>query len=149
MFFGEQEVPPMKFALATLIGAVASLAACADYPMQRAATGQAVAAAASVPEKCFRTTDIRNHTIADDHTLLINVNDRDYYRIEMSGACLAGAFSSDPLLIKHVGGVEYICNPIDLDISILKGGMASPCIVKSIVPLTPAEVKALPPKLKP
>jgi hypothetical protein len=98
---------------------------------------------------CFRTADIRGHTVGDDRTLYLNVNGRAVYRVQMSGACLAGATSSDPLVMRQPPGSAIVCRPIDLDVSISKGGFPSPCIVNSITPMSVAEVDALPPRLRP
>jgi hypothetical protein len=145
----------MKLALASLVGAAAALGACTAYDPYNGTAPLAAAPAYGVdavarPGGCFYARDIRNHTVLDDHTLLINVADRDVYRVEMSGACLAGATSSDPIITRQPPGSTTVCRPIDLDISIaIGGGMRSPCIVSDIVRLTPEEVAALPPKLRP
>lgn len=125
----------MKLALATLIGATA--------------LGFAASAAPSQPGSCFLARDMRNHTVFDSHTLLIDVGGHSVWRIGMSGACLAGAMSSDPIVTRRPPGSEQVCRPIDLDIAVSKGGFSSPCIVKSITRLTPAEVAALPRKMRP
>lgn len=98
--------------------------------------------------QCIRSHDIRNHTIADSKTLLLDVN-RKAYRVTMRGACLAGATSSDPIVTRSPPGQTIICKPIDMDISISKGGFASQCIVDSIAMLSPQEVAALPKRLRP
>jgi len=97
--------------------------------------------------QCILSRDIRNHTIADDHNLLFDVNGQ-VYRMTVSNNCLAAAVDSDPLLIRQQGSIR-ICKPIDLDVSIAKGAAPSPCIVDSISRLTPEQVAALPKKLKP
>lgn len=99
--------------------------------------------------QCFRSQDIRNHTYADDHTLLLNVRDRSVYRVTMSGACLAGAMPSDPIITRTPPGSPIICKPLDLDIGISRTGFETRCIVDSVVKLTPEQVAALPKKLKP
>ncbi|WP_207801817.1 DUF6491 family protein [Phenylobacterium hankyongense] len=152
----------MKLPIAALIGAAVSLAACADaYPPPPPGPPPGAPppagpppgySAALAPDACFRTHDIRNHTVGDDHTLYIDVNGRDVYAIEMSGACLAGAMSNDPIIIREPPGAAIVCRPIDLDISIGRpggGGFATPCIVRDIVRLTPGQVAALPPKVRP
>jgi hypothetical protein len=98
---------------------------------------------------CFRTHDLRNHTIADRQTLLVDYNGRATYRITVRGACLAGASSSDPIVIREPPGNHIVCKPIDLDVSVAKGGVPSRCIVDSVVKMTPAEVAALPSRLRP
>jgi hypothetical protein len=150
----------MKLALIALVGAASALAACTDpYPPPPPGPPPPVAVVAPGPpppmaEHCFRTHDITNHTIGDDHTLYISVNSRDVYKLEMSGSCLAGATSSDPIIMREPPGTPYACRPIDLDISISHGGLGpggipTPCIVKSMVHLPPAEVAALPARLRP
>jgi hypothetical protein len=99
--------------------------------------------------QCFRSADIRNHTVADKNTLLIDVRGKDTYRITMNGACLAGALSSDPIITRQPPGSSIICKPIDMDIAISRGGFPSHCIVDSIVKMSPEEVATLPRKLKP
>lgn len=142
----------MKLALATLVGAAAALAACAEYyppPPPPPLGAPPPAATALSPGQCFRTMEIRNHTIGDDRTLYIDVGGDRVYRVGMSGACLAGAVSSDPLVMRQPPGSSIVCRPLDLDISISKGGFTTPCIVQSIMLLTPEEVVALPPKIRP
>lgn len=141
----------MKFALASLAAVTASLAACAEYypPPPPPGPVAMMAPGALPPPMCFRTSDIRNHTVGDDSTLYINVSGRAVYRVEMAGACLAGATSSDPLVMRLPPGSPVACRPIDLDISISKGGIASPCIVRSLTAMTPDQVAALPPRMRP
>lgn len=152
----------MKLALASLAAAAAALAACADYygppPPPLPPPGAPVVplppppppGAALAPGDCFRSSDIRNHTIGDDRTLYVDVRGSGVYRIGMAGSCLAGAISSDPLVMRQPPGSPIICRPIDMDVAISRGGgFTSPCIVESIVRLTPAEVDALPPRLRP
>lgn len=99
---------------------------------------------------CFRISQIRNHTKADASTLLVSVGSgKSVYRWQMSGACLAAASSSDPLILEPVGGIDVVCKPIDLNVKVQVGAIASPCIVKSIAKLTPEEVAALPKKIRP
>ena len=142
------------------LGAAATLAGCADdyYAYNPPPPPAAVvvpaapayaAPAVAVAPACFYTRDIRNHTIGDDRTLYLNVNDRAVYRVEMSGACLAGATSSDPIVIRNPPGSNNVCRPIDLDIGVSIGGFNHTCIVSSIAPMTPAEIAALPPRLRP
>ena len=101
--------------------------------------------------QCFRMSQIRNHTKGDAQTLYFSVGSRDVYRLDMSGACLAGASSNDPLIMETVGGTDLICRAIDLNIKVKlgPGGGASPCIIKQITKLTPTQIAALPPKVKP
>ncbi|WP_297697092.1 DUF6491 family protein [Phenylobacterium sp.] len=144
--------------LGALGAAALGLAACEDYypaapPPPPGAVAVAPAygvPAVAVAPACFRTYDIKNHTVADDHTLYINVYNRAVYRIDLSGACLAGATSSDPIIMREPPGSTYVCHPIDLDVGVrVGGGVVNHCIVSAITPLTPDQVAALPPKLRP
>ncbi|MDZ4374850.1 MAG: DUF6491 family protein [Phenylobacterium sp.] len=101
------------------------------------------------PGQCFRSSEMRNHTIGDRNTLLLDVQGKGAYRVTMKGSCLAGASSSDPIVTRSPPGSTIICKPIDMDISISRGGFASPCIVDSIAKMSPEEVAALPPRLRP
>ncbi len=113
----------------------------------------ALAADPATPQassQCFRMSQIRNHTKADNQTLYFSVGSRDVYRLDMAGACLAGTSSSDPLIMETVGGTDLICRPIDLSLKVKLGNVGvSPCIIKEITKLTPDQVAALPPKVKP
>lgn len=145
----------MKLAIITLAAGVAAASALALSGAALAARPPALATPAppsgtGLPSgQCFRSHDIRNHTIADRDTLLLSVNGKATYRVTMKGGCLAGALSSDPIITRNPPGSEIICKPLDMDIAIGRNGFASRCMVDSIVKLTPEEVAALPKKLKP
>ncbi len=119
-------------------------------------TGLALAAVAVGPSQaadnsaCFRLSQMQGHTVADSHTLYVGVSGRhDVYRIGMSGACLAAKTDSDPLITRDLGGSDLVCKPIDLDLAVGGMGGVSHCIVSDIQKLSPAQVAALPKKLKP
>ncbi len=144
----------MKLAVATLAGLAAlSVGGCAQSNYAEAPAAHAVNAAATAQDRiaggCFRSRDIRNHTVADNRTMYIDVPPRGVYRVTMRGSCLAGAVTSDPLVMVSPPGRENICRPIDMDVAISKGGFPSPCIVDAITPLTREEVAALPKKHRP
>jgi hypothetical protein len=146
------KTPKSILVLIGALGAATTLAACADEyayaPPPPAAVIYGVPAAAVAPA-CFYTRDIRNHTVADDHTLFVNVGGRMVYRVETSNPCFSGATSSDPIVIRNPPGSNTICHPIDLDVGVNTGGFTNRCRVSSISPMTPAEIAALPPRLRP
>ena len=109
------------------------------------AAAVALPAAAQPDSPCFMTRDLRNHTVADDHTLYFDVGGRAVYRATMSNACLAGAVSSDPIVLRDQAGMGRICKPIELDVSV----RGTHCIAQSLTRLTPAEAAALPKKVRP
>ena len=145
----------MKLAIIALAASAAALSTVAMTTVALAAkppalTTPAPASGTGLPTgQCFRSSDIRNHTIADKNTMLIDVRGKETYRITMNGGCLAGAISSDPIITRQPPGSSIICKPIDMDIAISRGGFPSHCIVDSIVKMSPEEVAALPRKLKP
>lgn len=94
---------------------------------------------------CFLTRDIRNHTVADDHTMYIDVNGRAVYRVSMRSNCLAGSTSSDAYVLRDRTGSGRICHKLDFDVSV----RGVQCIVDSVTKLTPAEVAALPKRVRP
>jgi hypothetical protein len=104
------------------------------------------AAAQPKPENsCFWTRDLRNHTVGGEHILYFDVGGRSVYRVDTSDNCLAGATSSDPIVMVNRTGSGQICNKMDLDISV----RGARCIVSNMTKLTPAEAAALPKKMKP
>ena len=114
-----------------------------------AACALAVALPASAQPKsensCFWTRDLRNHTVGGDRILYFDVGGRSVYRVETSGSCLAGASSSDPIVMVNRTGSGQVCNRLDLDISV----RGAHCIVSGLTKLTPEEAAALPKKMKP
>jgi hypothetical protein len=142
----------MKFTSAALtilaIGVMSGAPAMAAKPSQMPTPSPASGTGLS-PDQCFQTRDIRNHTIGDRDTLLLSVQGKGAYRVTMKGSCLAGATSSDPIVTRSPPGAQRICRPIDMDIAISRDSFASPCIVDSIVKMSPEEVAALPKRLKP
>ncbi|MBU1374328.1 MAG: hypothetical protein KKE02_21650 [Alphaproteobacteria bacterium] len=140
----------MKLAVVALALSAAALSGSAFAAKPPPLATPAPAPGTGLPAgQCIRSSEIRNHTIADRNTLLIDVRGKDTYRVTMNGGCLAGAISSDPIITRSPPGASIICKPIDMDIAISRGGFPSQCIVDSIVKLSPEEVAALPRKLKP
>jgi hypothetical protein len=126
----------MKTVLAFTAGLAVAAAACPSLAADKGS--------------CFRMSQMQGHTVVDGSTLYVGISgSRDVYRITTAGNCLAAKTSSDPLITRSVGGSDLVCKPIDLDLAV--GGMGGPshCIVNGIQKLTPAEVAALPKKLKP
>ena len=138
--------------LLTLVAvAVAGALSGAAGPAGQAAIsvpGVDTAATAASTDTCFKRRDIRNHTVGGPKTLYLDVAGRDVYRIEMSNSCLVSAVSSDPLIFNNQTGSQSVCKPLDLDITVAAAG-PSKCIVSSISKLSPAEVAALPKKMRP
>ena len=100
---------------------------------------------APTQNSCFLTRDMRNHTVGGDSLLYFNVGGRSVYEARMSNNCLAGSTSSDPIVLRDRAGSGRICNKMDLDVGI----RGNRCIVDSLTKLSPAEVAALPRKIRP
>ena len=83
--------------------------------------------------------------MGDAHTLYFDVCGRDTYRVTTSDACLAGATSSDPIVMDNTASMGRICDKMDWDIHVR--GMR--CIISSVSKLTPEEAKALPKHVRP
>jgi hypothetical protein len=122
--------------------AAKSVLACAGALM--IALPAAAAQSSSGPD-CFLTRDIRNHTVADSHTMYIDVGGRAVYRVDMSNNCLSAATSSDPYVLRDRAGTGRICHKLDFDVSV----QGNRCIVDNVTRLTAAEAAALPRRVRP
>lgn len=131
----------MKPLMTAVLAAGAGVAAQA-WPLEASAAGQ-----------CFRTSEMQNHSVLNDHSILVAVGLHDVWRIDSKGSCFAGASRSDPLIIRTTASIGMVCQPLDLDLAVRRGtgmgGMSTHCIVDGIRKLTPAEIAATPKKLRP
>lgn len=113
-----------------------------------AALATAASAAAPAPDltgaDCILMRDVRNHTVVDQNTMLLNVYGKGVYKVTTAQACFRSAISSDPISFQTVGR-EKICKAAHLGLQARSGW----CGAQSIVKLTAEEVAALPRKLKP
>jgi len=98
--------------------------------------------------ECFQPYEIWNRTIADDQTLLLNVDGRGTYRLTMKGRCLTNTSQyTDPISARGLrGAYSRICKPTDLKVTAARG---RPCFVDSIAKMPAEEVAALPKKYQP
>jgi hypothetical protein len=169
----------MKPAFLALIGVAGALCACADEPQPVAVVTPAPGAAVVVPTAsggavvvpavpatavvaapdanpgsgCFHTRDITGHRFVDDNTMYIQLRSGVVYRLQTVGRCLAIASVDDPIVIREPPGVQYVCRAVDIDLSIGHNvgisASTTPCPVDNMVRLSPAEVAALPPNMRP
>ncbi len=110
-----------------------------------AIAGPAAAAPEAAAKSCFRTSDIGNHSVGDNHTLYLNVGDRDVYKVTMRNTCLGGVSSSDAIELNNRTGSQAICEASDLDVRTTLaggGGLPARCLVDEITKLGPAEAAA-------
>lgn len=141
----------MKTHLAVIAAAATlglTVPAAAGDPTPADAQSQAAQAAPTKVKQlphCFRARDVRSQTVADDHTIYFNVNNRDTYKIVTHGACLAGLSPSASPAVDSRGAGGQICNVLDVDVS-AHGGR---CIVESLTKLTEDEAAAIPGRMNP
>lgn len=100
------------------------------------------ASAQDAPRQCFVLRNMDSTRASDARTLYAKVG-RDIWRFDMAGACLS-TVSSDGLIVEPVGGRATVCGRLDLNIKGRNGGIATPCIVRSLTKLTPEEAAAVP-----
>ena len=132
--------------------AIIALAAAGSVAVAASAAGPAPsplgppppAGTALAPGDCILVRDIRNHSVVDKNTLLLEVFAKGLYRVNTQPACFLSAVSADPITFRNVGKAK-ICKATDLGL-VARGGY---CYADSIVRLTPAEVAALPRRLRP
>ena len=100
---------------------------------------------------CFYINQFQGWKAPDAKTIIIRVNVNSYYRLDLAAECHLLKVPSSHL-ITHTRGPDTVCSAIDWDLSVAESGMGSiaePCIVKTMTPLTPADVAALPAKFRP
>lgn len=111
----------------------------------------AVAQPAAAPAKqCFFTNQLEHWRAADARTINIRVRGNQYYRLGLGSECHAlldpGAF-----LVTTFRGTSTVCSPLDWDLKVSSGigSPATPCLVRTMTRLSPAEIAALTSKDRP
>lgn len=98
---------------------------------------------------CFFTRNWQGWSAPDARTLYLGVNQHDVYRVELTGDTPALKGPGVHLVFKAHGG-DSVCSALDLDLAVSDGhGYSSPLIARTLTKLTPEEVAAIPPKLRP
>ncbi len=129
----------MKNPVIVLAG-VAALALCAAQP---------AAAGMSSPshKQCFRASEIDSTNHFNPSQVNVKTIDRRYFKIKLVGDCRGPDYDA-PLIVRTVGS-GTICDAIDLDLAIGGHGGPTPCLIKSISPMSAAEAAALPRRERP
>jgi hypothetical protein len=106
--------------------------------------------ASAPPDRCFRIEQFQSWRAPDARTIYIRVLFDKFYRLDLAGVCPA-LKTPGSRLITHTRGPDLVCEPIDWDLRVSDGmsGFTEPCIVKTMTPLAPAEVSAIPKGFKP
>jgi hypothetical protein len=118
--------------------------------------GRASAQTTPVPAKhdtmstntCFRVSDIDNSIQASQTNLNIKTRDHRYFQVQTKGVCFSQPLGMDPYIL-NVHGSDLICQPVDMDLKGGPRGFVTPCIVDKIVPMSKAQIDALPKKEQP
>jgi Family of unknown function (DUF6491) len=98
---------------------------------------------------CFFINQWDGWKAPDDHTLYLGVNYRDVYEVQLADS---SPMLQDPNahIISDTRGPYTVCNPVDLQLAINEPyGLPKRLVAKSLVKLTPEQVKAIPRKYRP
>ena len=113
------------------------------------------ASAVSTPpidaKRCFFIRSFQNWKAMDNKTIYIRVNLNQYYRLDLANRC-SNLMWPDSRLITQWRGSSSVCSGLDWDLKVAQGGtrgFATPCIVKTMTPLTAAQAAAIPRKFRP
>jgi len=109
------------------------------------AAGPLADAAPSNGETCFRLTDIGGSKLDGPSTLYVRVNGNRVFRIDFENPCETA--TSYTVVLHPFTNNDQICRAIELNVHVRDTGES--CVPKSLTLLTPAEVAALPAKVRP
>lgn len=138
----------MRTLTIALLAAVLAGAAASDADES---AKPAADAAAAKPGACYFIRDIGSWKPSPDaKSIFLRVDRRQVIKLELADKCPSLTWPSAHL-INHWHGTSF-CDALDWQLSVSQGpgpAFEMPCIVKKMVPLTPEEVQALPPKQRP
>jgi hypothetical protein len=98
---------------------------------------------------CFLAHDWQSWKAPNDKTILVRVNTRDVWRLDLNGGSNMITDQTNHL-ITNLSQSAWICHAIDLsNMKVSDGHVTEPLFVKSITKLTPDEVAAIPQKDRP
>lgn len=133
-------------ALAPLLTAVAAA------PFAYAAAPQSHDPTINPPpaERCFEIGQISRYHGDGDRALVLRTDNDRYYRLSFAGQCPNVVRPDASVVFKQRGGGGgEICNPIDLEVTVIASRFPQTCGVDAIQPMTAEEVRALPAKNRP
>ncbi len=117
-----------------------------------AIVGLAGAASAATPkdsgQNCFLSTQWDGWRAPDEKTLYLRVNLNEIFRIDLSSGSPMLKWP-DAHLVNVVRGSDYICSPLDLQLSVAESGpgdFKEFLIAKTLTKLTPEQIAAIPKK---
>lgn len=127
-----------------VIGLAATVAALALAPLAHAATEPAPAKTGG---GCFASNTWEGWKTTDNgDALLLRINNRDIYRVDLTPGTHASK-GADRFLVNRVRGSNFICTALDLDLTLADNfGFRQPLIATSMRKLSAAEIAAIPRK---
>jgi hypothetical protein len=108
-------------------------------------------ASADSAKSCFPIREFDGWRAQDAKTIFIRVSQTRYYRLDLGAACPL-VMDKGAHLITSSRGTSFMCGADDWDLKVSRdtiGSIPSPCIVKTMTPLTQAEADAIPKEFKP
>ena len=99
-------------------------------------------------EPCFRAEQVARYHGETPRSLIIRTSIGRYYRIGFAAPC-PNVMRKDMSLTVASSTSGEVCRPIDLTVVATASQFPMHCAVSSIQPLTGAEVRALPPRIRP
>ena len=125
-----------------------SIALAAGAALLVAGSASVQAAPNDQPQpQCFRASDIESSKQATETQLNIKLRDHRYLQIQTKDRCF-DTFEA-PYILTFRGGSDLMCRPIDIDIKAGPQGIKTSCFVDRIVPMTKAQMLALPSRQQP
>ena len=101
-------------------------------------------------QQCFFITQWQGWSAPTPDQILIKVNNRDIYRVDLSAGSSMLQAPGVHLVNRVQGGSDSVCTALDLQLEVSDGhGFREPLIARTITRLTPDEVAAIPPKYRP
>jgi len=112
-----------------------------------------IAAAETTPahpsNPCFAASQWTDWKSPSPTVIYLKIDFNRVYRLDLSAGS-SELQDPDVHLVSKIRGSDWICSPLDLDLEVSDmNGIRDFLIVKSITPLTPDEVKAIPAKFRP
>jgi hypothetical protein len=100
-------------------------------------------------DPCFAANQWTDWKSPSPNVIYLKVDFNRVYRLDLSAGS-SELQDPDVHLVSKIRGSDWICSPLDLDLEVADlDGIREALIVKAITPLTPDEVKAIPPKYRP
>jgi len=100
-------------------------------------------------DPCFAASQWTDWKSPSPNVIYLRIDLHRVYRLDLSAGS-SELQDPDVHLVSKIVGSDWICSPLDLNLEVSDlNGLREPLIVKSITPLTPAQVKAIPPQNRP